>query len=198
MNPRADSNTPIAVFTITSTIFALMSVGCGASYQAVYEGEVRFEHCYRLDEEFGISLAQRRECWRQWSQFYTYGQTRDRLEYALRRQRELSAEIQNPDAVSTESQPSPIQINEPVAAPAPTTPFAPPPRVHDRPKAAAAGTDIHLLDALTAEQQPSAQPCLVQCISRSQPCIRSCDPKSSDECRKGCDAAFQACTQRCF
>src|SRR5258708_9862397 len=64
-------------------------VGCSLTYQAVYEGDVRFEHCYRLDEERQIPIGDKRLCWHDWSQKYTYGQTRDRIEYALSRERTL-------------------------------------------------------------------------------------------------------------
>lgn len=178
----------------------LLAVGCGASYQSIYEGEVRFEHCHRLDEEPQIPLTQRRECWREWTKFYTYGQTRDRLEYALRRQRELTAKIDNPNADITDS-PDDTKGNEPVAAPPPTSPFAPPPHVHDGTDAGAKDAAIDpadLVDMLTSADQPAAQPCLFRCLQRWHPCIASCDPKDDAECRKGCNAAFKGCGKTCL
>jgi hypothetical protein len=184
---------------ISCTAFLLP--GCGASYQAVYEGEVRFEHCYRLDEDPGIPLMQRRECWREWTQFYTFGQTRDRLEYALRRQRELTARIENPNAVIDESETKP-PVTEPLAAPAPTNPFAPPPRVHDDQTDGGSQKQAidpaELLDMLTSGQLPPTQPCVTQCLGRWRSCTKTCDPKSNGECRKGCDASYRACGTRCF
>ncbi len=182
---------------VLASLVAVGLSGCGASYQAVYEGEVRFEHCYRLDEEPSIPLTQRRECWREWTRFYTYGQTRDRLEYALRRQRELTTQIENPGAEMVEAPRSDLAANEPVAAPPPTSPFAPPPHIHNGKPPSSSGT-TELLDMLTSGKQPAAQPCILQCFSRWQPCMKSCDPKTETECRQGCDAAFKACGQRCF
>jgi len=179
----------------------LLAVGCGASYQSIYEGEVRFEHCHRLDEEPEIPLTQRRECWREWTKFYTYGQTRDRLEYALRRQRELTAKIENPNA-DIANAPDASNVNEPVAAPAPTSPFAPPPHVHDSTDAGAKDDSsidpTELLDMLTSGKYPPQQTCLLRCLQRWRTCADSCDPKDDEECRKGCDAAFKNCGTTCL
>lgn len=178
----------------------LLAVGCGASYQSIYEGEVRFEHCHRLDEEPEIPLTQRRECWREWTKFYTYGQTRDRLEYALRRQRELTAKIENPNADIANAPDDPTNTN--VAAPPPTSPFAPPPHVHDSTDAGAKDDSVieptELLDMLTSGKYPPSQTCLLGCLKRWRPCAESCDPKGDTECRKGCDAAFKSCGITCL
>ncbi len=64
-------------------------LGCGASIQALYEGNVRFEHCMALDAELGVKAAFRRACWTEWLTFYTYGQTRDRVNYARQRYQQL-------------------------------------------------------------------------------------------------------------
>lgn len=176
--------------------------GCGASYQAIYEGEVRFEHCYRLDEDPEIPLTQRRECWREWTKFYTFGQTRDRLEYALRRQRELTAKIENPNADDDSLAETPALEAKPLVAPAPTSPFAPPPRVQDeQPDAGSqkgALEPAELLDMLTSGRVPPTQPCVIQCLSRWRRCTETCGPENNEECRKGCDATYKACGTRCF
>jgi hypothetical protein len=65
---------------------ALVSwAGCGPSVQFIYEGNIRFEHCYRLDFDPNIAPSHRKACWEDWSQRFPRGQTRDRLEYAKRR-----------------------------------------------------------------------------------------------------------------
>jgi hypothetical protein len=69
---------------IASTLLA-----CGASYHTVYEGDVRFEHCYRLDADATVPAASRLACWSDWTHNHTSGQTRDRVEYALGRERTL-------------------------------------------------------------------------------------------------------------
>ena len=69
---------------------AMLCAACGPSVQSIYEGNVRFEHCYRLDIDPHIAPTHREACWREWKQTYTYGQTRDRVEYAERRIRALA------------------------------------------------------------------------------------------------------------
>ena len=64
---------------------SLVSTGCGASVEAIYESDVRFEHCMALDARVDVKPAMRRACWAEWAAFYTYGQTRDRLEHAQER-----------------------------------------------------------------------------------------------------------------
>lgn len=64
---------------------------CGASYQAVYDGDVHFERCYRFDAEPTRSRDERLSCWSDWSQRHTHGQTADRIDYAAQRARTLSA-----------------------------------------------------------------------------------------------------------
>ena len=64
---------------------------CGASIQAVYEGDVRFEHCMALDARPDVKPTIRRACWEEWVEFYTFGQTRDRIDYAHVREKQLGA-----------------------------------------------------------------------------------------------------------
>src|SRR6187402_3892420 len=59
--------------------------GCGPSFEAIQEGDLRFVHCDRLDLDPNIAPSHRLHCWREWRRMYTYGQTRDRVEYAQRR-----------------------------------------------------------------------------------------------------------------
>ena len=68
-----------------------LSVACGPSFQALYEGDARFEHCYALEEAAGISMQKRADCWRDWTDHYTYGQTRDRVQYASNRYQALTS-----------------------------------------------------------------------------------------------------------
>src|SRR4051812_7439067 len=78
--PRLHFGWPVA------SLCALLITGaCGPSVQSIYEGNVRFEHCYRLDLEVDTAPTHRRACWSEWLNLYTYGQPRDRIEYARRR-----------------------------------------------------------------------------------------------------------------
>ncbi len=56
----------------------------------IYEGNVRFEHCYRLDLDPSIAPSHRRACWQDWLARHTYGQSSDRLTHAQQRQEALN------------------------------------------------------------------------------------------------------------
>jgi hypothetical protein len=104
------------------------AVACGPSYQALYEGDARFEHCYALEENGAATMGQKGDCWRDWTARYTYGQTRDRVEYAYARYRALSRAPQAPtDEAMMQAAPGEGRSSS-VAAPAPTNAFAPPPK----------------------------------------------------------------------
>ncbi|HEY2516236.1 MAG TPA: hypothetical protein VGI39_35435 [Polyangiaceae bacterium] len=107
---------------------AASGLACGPSYQALYEGDARFEHCYAL-EETSAAMGQKRECWHDWTDHYTYGQTRDRVEYAYARYGALSrAPVAPTDEAMMEAAPGEGRASA-IAAPAPTSAFAPPPKV---------------------------------------------------------------------
>ena len=66
------------------------ALACGPSFQAIYEGNARFEHCYALEENPQARMPDKAACWRDWSERYTYGQTQDRVHYATARYVALS------------------------------------------------------------------------------------------------------------
>src|SRR3954466_14812757 len=76
---------------VTAALFGFGAVSCGASIQAVYEGDVRFEHCMALDARPDVKPTIRGNCWEEWVKFYTFGQTRDRVDYALMREKQLGS-----------------------------------------------------------------------------------------------------------
>lgn len=43
------------------------ALACGPSFQAIYEGNARFEHCYALEENAQTGMREKAECWRDWS-----------------------------------------------------------------------------------------------------------------------------------
>src|SRR4051812_32084625 len=100
---------------------AVAATSCSVTYQSIYENDVRFEHCYRLDEERTVPIDQKRACWQAWSRSHTYGQSRDRMEYARARDRALY------DAQATGMRPLPGMNAGVPACPMPTSAFAPPP-----------------------------------------------------------------------
>ncbi len=193
-----------------TTLFAAVGwSGCGASYQALYEGEVRFEHCYRLDDEPNVPIPQRRECWREWTQFYTYGQTRDRIEYALMRQRVLSGAPNNASVnPSLGDQDGGVAPTATLAAPAPTNLFAPPPQVDSAsaraapvqsasPTTSSTTTVGDVVEMVTEGNAPPGQACLLRCASSWKRCTGNCLHDNS-RCRATCDAAFKTCGRSCI
>jgi hypothetical protein len=194
---------------VASAVAALVCAGgtiagCGASYQAVYEGEVRFEHCYRLDLEAKVPLTYRRECWREWTEFYTYGQSRDRLEYAERRVRELSGQMSGTASSSSAADagsPTPPSV----LAPAPTNPFEPPPLIQkvaspeagpDAPADAAAASLNPAASA--AAQGPPGQGCMGHCTKSWKQCVGACDRDKLKPCRTTCDIRYRGCVGHCL
>ena len=104
-----------------------IALACGPSFQTIYENDARFEHCYALDDSANASLAQKAACWKDWKERHTFGQTRDRVEYAQSRYVALS---QVPDLPTDEAmmQAAPGEVGEQhqLTAPTPTNAFAPP------------------------------------------------------------------------
>src|SRR5262245_15726431 len=85
MSPRRS----LVAFALVSAASAALAA-CGPSFQVIYEGNSRFEHCYALEENPQASMPAKAACWRDWSEHYTYGQTRDRINYATARYVALS------------------------------------------------------------------------------------------------------------
>jgi len=105
--------------------FAL--IGCGPSFQALYEGDARFEHCYALEEDGVQSIQKRADCWRDWTDHYTFGQTRDRVQYASMRYRALTSTALPTDEGMMSAAPGEANPGGVATALAPTNAFAPPP-----------------------------------------------------------------------
>jgi hypothetical protein len=169
---------------------------CSLSYQSVYEGDVRFEHCYRLDEERQVPIGDKRLCWHDWTQKYTYGQTRDRIEYALTRERALgqaqaSGERSAPPGASTA-----LNAN---ASPQPTSAFAPPPPTMTRD----AGVDADRPQTMATLVQPAIGPlpsapganCGGTCGKTWVVCQEQC---KGGTCQTGCDERYKNCMRACF
>jgi hypothetical protein len=157
---------------VTPAVTGLLA--CGPSFQAVYECDVHFEHCYALDES-GASVDQKKECWRDWLHGYTYGQSRDRVEYGGTRYSELSLDPTLP----SEDQPS-ARAKHIVAAPVPTNAFAPPPMM----AGAVVASDAHA----------PASECSDGCAQRWTSCRSTCKQSGCD----ACDQAYKLCVPGCF
>jgi hypothetical protein len=175
--------------------FAAVAVcGCrwsGRSYPSAYEGEVRFEHCYRLDEEYVEPQEARRRCWRDWIRSYTYGQSRDRIDYATHRERALAdalAHGENAPPASATVDPARARGQ---SSPAPTNAFAPPPPT----VSLDAGTD-----AIAVPSEPPRRPapgaaCAASCGAAWAECGRGCKVTA---CQSSCDNRYKSCMRGCF
>jgi hypothetical protein len=172
---------------VRSLIFAVVLgwalCWCGPSYQAVNECDARFEHCYALDLTSGSQSAVRRTCWRDWLRGYTYGQSRDRVEYAATRLSQLSLESTMARGDLPRG-PAPVSDGTSAAAPMPTNAFVPPPNV-----APTAGTQ----PGPSAAIAPGSE-CAEACVSRWRVCREPCKDKACALC----DRTYRACASACF
>jgi hypothetical protein len=180
-------------------------VACGPSYQALYEGDARFEHCYALEETGSVSMGTKGDCWRGWILHYTYGQTRDRVEYAAARYRALARAPQAPtDEAMMEAAPGEGRASN-IAAPAPTSAFAPPPKTlvetdggddEARGQLPTAYTSTTKSPVVTEENNPAppGSACATGCDATWSRC-RECDAGAKCE---ACTATYKKCMRTCF
>jgi len=190
---------------------ALM-LSCGPSVQSIYEGDVRFEHCYRLDLELDVATTHRQACWTTWLDRYTYGQSRDRLEYARRRVRAFATgDVDRPALrVGTNQEQDTRQFY--LVVPQPTSVHAPPPpiatRVNAVPDAPASssselGKSSPAISnsaeaAKTADKPAPGDDCSSACKSAFASCNQACDGAAKSLACKSCDPDYKKCMARCF
>ncbi|HMJ54398.1 MAG TPA: hypothetical protein VK540_20090 [Polyangiaceae bacterium] len=188
--------------------------GCSPTYQSLYEGDVRFEHCYRVDEERQAPITDKLQCWRDWTRHYGHGQSRDRVGYALARERTLAQALAAGEQAAPHRAAGPSQRT----LPQPTDALAPSPRTMTaasaaaeagangeptstgRPRstggaaaigvgsAAAPETSVPLVDA------PGAT-CAGACGKTWTSCRQSC---KAIACRSTCDEGYRGCMRACF
>lgn len=186
---------------------------CGPSFQAIYEGNARFEHCYALEENPQAPMPEKAACWRDWSERYTYGQTRDRVHYATARYVALSQAPTLPtDEALMMAAPGEAPRLTTITAPAPTNAFAPPPKVlepHEHALAAPPGeaASIPVIGAddggalpVHAPALPAAR-CADDCGSAYRGCGGGCDGAEGQKPAKACQAclkSYRACMRDCF
>jgi hypothetical protein len=166
---------------LAAAMLAAASVAsCGASIRAVYEGDVRFEHCMALDARPDVKPTIRRSCWEEWVSFYTFGQTRDRIEYAHLRAKQLGAAS---DFDEADTAPPPIAV-----APDPTSAIAPPPMTMIADGGAPAPPEP------VDERAAARARCAADCQQGHDACQRGC---RSPACERACAARRGRCTARC-
>lgn len=176
-----------------------VAVGCGPSFAAVHEGESRFEHCYALDENPNETLEKKAACWSDWAQRHTYGQTRDRVQYAVQRHRALSrVPVLPTDEAMMGAAPGEGVQPQHVAAPAPTSAFAPPPKTLEADGGSDAAPGARLPESgvavpVSAPPKSMAVACAYDCESTWTGCRSGCDKKRCDEC----DRTYKTCLRKC-
>lgn len=166
------------LFPVLTVIAALGAVSCGASIQALYESDIRFEHCMALDARPDVKPTIRRACWEEWAQWYTYGQTRDRIEYAHLREKQLSTASDFDEADW-----NPVKSGPQIAAPDPTSAIAPPPMLLAT-DGGAPSTDV----------KPKEGDCAADCQQAADSCRQAC---KTPACEKSCSARYKKCSKRC-
>jgi hypothetical protein len=194
---------------VTVALLAVLgaaALSCGPSFQVVYEGDSRFEHCYALDENPNVLMQQKGECWSDWIKHYTYGQTRDRVEFAAVRYRAIMRAGTLPtDEAIMGAAPGEGTKGVTLAAPAPTNAFASPPKTIDEdagvaPVAPAPPIPQSSLQppvAPTAAPPPVEPPgaaCVGTCSEKWQTCRGTC---SLAVCT-ACDKTYAKCAGACF
>jgi hypothetical protein len=178
---------------LPALVLCWIVAGCGPSFEAIQEGDLRFAHCDRLDLDPNISSSHRLHCWREWRRVYTYGQTRDRVEYAQRR----IAEVVSGDADSPFELPSGQGLRPAAAGPAEPSPLhSPPPAVvplADDTATAASGE----LEPPASGGKPEAPG--ATCLSRCEAARTACEPGCATQPRgcADCESSFQACVGDC-
>lgn len=159
------------------------ALSCGASIQAVYEGDVRFERCMALDSRPDVKPTIRRACWEEWVTFYTFGQTRDRIDYAHLREKQL--------VEASDFDEGDVPEKRVGAVPDPTSALAPPPMM----LATDGGTPAAPKpDASVEERAPGAE-CAAECEIMLESCKRDC---KTAPCEKACSGKYKRCMRRCF
>ncbi|MBX3201788.1 MAG: hypothetical protein KF894_26865 [Labilithrix sp.] len=204
---------PPRVTLLAGPPLAIGLAACGPSFQAIYEGNARFEHCYALEENPQESMPEKAACWRDWSERYTYGQTRDRVHYATARYVALSQAPTLPtDEALMMAAPGEAPRLSTITAPAPTNAFAPPPKTlepEEHVSAAAHGeaARIPVIGADAGGALPVQAPalpaagCADTCGSNYRGCSGGCDDAEGQKAAKSCQAClktYRTCMRDCF
>ena len=207
-----------ALAAVAGLAVAAAAAACGPSFQAIHEGSSRFEHCYALEEDPRTAMHEKADCWRDWSEHYTFGQTRDRIQYATARYVALSQANVPTDEALMMAAPGVTPRVSTITAPAPTNAFAPPPKVLDADGGEGTPTvqmgdqsPGHLpeIDAgapeVTTVELPAPLPaaaCTDACGATFRDCASGCvavpGPQSKDRACPTCEKKYKACVRACL
>jgi len=171
---------------------------CGASLHVLEEGTLRFEHCYRLDLNAETATPHRRACWQEWVTSYTYGQSRDRIEYARRRVRSLAVGDPARPELHVEARRKPEERQFYLSVPSAGSPHSPPAPIATR---AHVPPDAGNRPQLTTDDCASAcraalQSCRVPCAANDAAAAGAA-PRLPDAC-SGCELDYKRCMVRCY
>jgi hypothetical protein len=186
---------------VVALLGLLVAGACGPSVQSIYEGDVRFEHCYRLDLEVDTAPTHREACWKEWLAMYTYGQPRDRIEYARKRAQAFASGDTNRPSLNIDDSKKGEARQFYLVVPSPTSVHAPPPPVATRWYAdAGSAPEPAAAPAATTEQaEASSDQCAAGCRGKLAQCEDNCADggKAGPGC-KNCDLNYKSCMRRCF
>ena len=184
-----------------------VGLACGPSFQVVYEGDSRFEHCYALDENPNVLMQQKSDCWADWIQHYTYGQTRDRVEFAAIRYRAIqrAGTLPTDEAIMGAAPGEGTGLT--LAAPAPTNAFAAPPNMMAEDAGSSPPPISPVSSALPEVHSPPSPPptatpellppggaCIDDCAEKWHTCWNKCGNKACT----ACDRTYRACGRACL
>jgi hypothetical protein len=191
--------------------------GCTPRYQSLYDSDVRFEHCYRVDEERQVAIIDKLQCWQDWNRNHSYAQSRDRIGYGAARERTLSQAL----AAGEKAVPRGAAGESTGTLPQPMTAYAPPPPTMTPASAAGENASGHngsssVHEAATTEgatrvatsslamssgdgaaplvDAPGAS-CSGGCGKTWTNCKHQCQ---SGTCRTSCDEQYRGCMKGCF
>jgi hypothetical protein len=138
-----------------------------------------------LDARPDVKPTLRRACWEEWVSFYTFGQTRDRIDYAHLRAKQLGA--------ASDYDEGDITPASTAAAPDPTSAIAPPPMM------ISAVSDGGAPDASAPREEgdeniSARARCIAVCQQGLDACHRLC---KGPACDKACSARRERCAARC-
>ncbi len=198
-----------------SLLGAFLTFCCGPNVQLVYEGNVRFEHCYRLDLDPTIAPSHRKACWKDYLDRHTYAQSGDRLGYARQRLNEL--ETDQKSMLTLEFDAGSVGAPRADTVPMPSSIHAAPP-----PKAPELPAPPPSQAAAKKSEPPIESECSDACEGRWNSCSSSCETNKNsgaglptvgrpptnvsaaasqkpqkDAC-SDCAKAFKTCMQRCY
>ena len=195
MSSRARFIVPLAALLLGPALVA----SCRPSVQSIYEGDVRFEHCYRLDLELDVATTHRQACWTTWLDRYTYGQSRDRLEYARRRVRAFATGDTDRPALRVGENQEQDTRQFYLIVPSPTSVHAPPPPIATRMNAVPNAPASASSEPLKPTDKPAPdEDCAGACKNAFASCNQACDGAAKSAACKSCDPDYKKCMARCF